>query len=402
MKIIRKGGLGMMLRMKVRTWMFIICFWCILVVVGTAGAAKPYKLGAVFSVTGRASFIGAPEKKTAVMLAEAINAKGGINGHPLKLIVYDDEGDATKCKLLVKRLIKKDKVAAIIGPSLNVLSLAVAPLAQRYKIPLVSHATSYEIVWNKKKKKPYRWVFKVAQTDSMAVEAIYTHMKKKGISKIAIMTASSGFGTSGRTELIRLANTYGMKIVVDEKYGPKDTDMTAQLAKIKRLVPHPQAIVNWSIGHTQVVVVKNWKDLGMRNISLYQSYRFGSRKNIKLASGAAEGVYCPLGAVNVAEILPPDHPQKRVTMEYLRMYTTKYYEPISSFGGHAWDAMNLLVDAMRVAGTKKKAIRQYLENKKGFVGQHGVFNFTPMDHNGLTKKAFNIVVVKNGDWVLAR
>jgi len=244
----------------------------------------------------------------------------------------------------VKKLITQDKVCAVIGPSLSGLSLAVIPLAERYKTPLVSCAASYRIVYNQKTGKPYRWVFKTPQSDSLAAEAIYTHLQKRGINKIAILSVTSGFGASGRSELLRLASQYKMNIVADEKYGPKDNDMTAQLTKIKGL--GPKAIVNWSIGPTQVVVLRNWKDLGMVSIPFYQSHGFGSRKNIELAAGAAEGVLCPLGAVNVAELLPQKHPQKKVTMAYLKNYKARYNEPLSSFGGHAWDALHMVAKAL--------------------------------------------------------
>jgi branched-chain amino acid transport system substrate-binding protein len=365
-----------------------------------AAEKKAYKVGAVFSVTGPASFLGDPEKKTAEMLSEQINKAGGINGHRLELIVYDDEGDATKCNLAVKKLITKDKVCAIIGPSVTGLSVAVVPVVEEHKIPMISCAASYKIVTNEKTGKPYHWVFKTPQSDSMAVEAIYAHMKKKGIKKIAVMSVNTGFGTSGREELLRLAPKFGMEIAADEKYGPKDTDMTAQLTKIKGT--GVQAIVNWSVGPTQVTVLRNWKDLGMTSIIFYQSHGFGSRENIKLAAGAAEGVFCPLGACNIAEILPKDHPQKAVAMKYLEDYKAKCNEPLSSFGGHAWDSLNLVVNAMAAVGCDKAGIRDHIEKTKGFVGQHGIFNFSPDDHNGLTTEtAFSMVVVKGGDWALA-
>ncbi len=359
-----------------------------------------YKVGAVFSVTGRTSFLGDPENKTALMLAEEINNAGGINGKKLELIVYDTEGDATKANLAVKKLISKDKVCVVIGPSLSGTTLAVLPVAEQNETPLISCAASYKIVHNAETGKPYKWVFKTPQTDTMAVEAIYTHLKKRGLNKIAIMSVTSGFGASGRGELIKLAPKYGMTIIADEKYGPKDTDMTAQLTKIKGLAP--QAIVNWSVGPTQVVVLRNVRDLGMTSIPFYQSHGFGSRKNIELAAGAAEGVFCPLGACNIAELLPNNHPQKKVTMKYHKDYMAKYNEPLSSFGGHAWDALYMVKQALSAVGDDKAKIRDYLENNiKGFVGQHGIFNYSPDDHNGLNKEAFNMVVVKDGDWSLA-
>ncbi|UCD33596.1 MAG: ABC transporter substrate-binding protein [Desulfobacterales bacterium] len=361
---------------------------------------KTYKVGALFSVTGRTSFLGDPEKKTAEMIAEQINAAGGINGHNLELIVYDTEGDATKANLALKKLITQDKVSVVIGPSLSGTSLAVLPLAEQHEIPLISCAASYKIVHNEKTGKPYKWVFKTPQTDTMAVEAIYRRLKSYGLNYIAIMSVTTGFGASGRGELLRLAPKYGMNIIADEKYGPKDTDMTAQLTKIKGI--GPQAIINWSVGPTQVTVLRNRSDLGMANILFFQSHGFGSRKNIELAAGAAEGVLAPLGACNIAELLTAYDVQRDVAMKYMQDYKTKYNEPLSSFGGHAWDAMYMVINALTEIGDDKVKIRDYLENNiKGFVGQHGVFNYSADDHNGLTDKAFAMVIVKDGDWSLA-
>ncbi|UCG06920.1 MAG: ABC transporter substrate-binding protein, partial [Desulfobacterales bacterium] len=185
------------------------------IVVGPAFAADTFKVGAVFSVTGRASFLGDPEKKTAVMLADEINKAGGINGKKLELIVYDDEGDATKTNLAVKKLMTQDKVCVVIGPSLSGNSLAVVPLAGQFKTPLISCAASYKIVTDDAgKQRP--WVFKVPQSDSMAAEAIFAHMKRKGITKIATITGTTGFGKSGQSELIRLAPKYGIEIIANE------------------------------------------------------------------------------------------------------------------------------------------------------------------------------------------
>ena len=357
---------------------------------------EPYKVGAVFSVTGRTSFLGEPEKKTAVMIAEAINKVGGINGHPLELVIYDDESDETKAVLAVKRLLKKDKVPVIIGPSLSGNTLAVVKVMNDAKVPLVSCAASNKIVTPVVDR---HWIFKVPQSDTHAVEKIYDYLLKNGINKIAIMSVSTGFGASGREELLRLAPQVGIEILADERYGPKDTDITAQLTRIRGT--DAQAIVNWSVGPTQVLAVKNWHDLGMTSMPFYQSHGFGSRKNITLAAGAAEGVLCPLGRVNIPDLVPDDNPQKKVIEIYNKAYQEKYKEPLSSFGGHGWDALNLVIDALKAVGPDSAKIRDYIETRTNFIGQHGVFNFSPTDHNGLTKEAFEMVVVKDGDWALA-
>ncbi len=230
---------------------------------------EPYKIGAVFSVTGGGSFLGDPEKKTAEMIRDEINKQGGIDGHPIELIVVDDESDATKCNLAVKKLIKTEKVAVIVGPTISGNSLAVVGVAEEAKVPLISCAASYKIVTPVES---HKWIFKVAPSDSLVVERMYDYMKAKGISTVAIMTASDGFGASGREELAKFAPLKGIKIVADERFGPQDSDLSAQMTKIRS--SQPQAIVNWSIGPTQILAVKTWRDLAMDSIPLYQSHGF--------------------------------------------------------------------------------------------------------------------------------
>ncbi|MGC8719549.1 MAG: ABC transporter substrate-binding protein [Thermodesulforhabdaceae bacterium] len=363
----------------------------------TAGDKEPYKIGAIFSVTGVGSFLGEPEKKTALMIVDEVNKKGGINGHRVELIVYDDESDTTKAALAAKRLVKKDMVSVIVGPTRSGESLAVVPIAEEARIPLISCAASYKIVTPVSER---RWIFKTAQSDQHAVEQMYEYMRNKGIRKVGILSDSTGFGASGREELLKYAQHYGIEIVADERYGPKDTDLTAQFTKIRSL--KPDAIINWSIGPTQILAVQTWRNLGMTDIPLFQSHGFGSRKNLEILGETAEGVLLPISPVIVGKLLPDDHPQKKVTMEYASAYEALYKEPVSAFGGYAWDAVQLALSAFKAVGNDPAKIRDYLENLKGFVGQSGVFNFSPDDHNGLTKKDLIMVQVRNGDWVLAK
>jgi len=377
------------------------------------GAEKaPYVIGAVFSVTGSASFLGEPERNTAKMVEEWVNGAGGIQGHPLNVIVEDSKSDEGQAVLAVRKLLDKDKVLAIIGPSTTGESMAVVPIMEKAKTPLISCAAGLSIVTPKEEmdrilaaktfempKKQNPWIFKTAQTDTSAVEAIFDYMRKKKVTKVAIITVTAGFGDFGRQELKRAAPLYGISIVADERYGPKDSDMTAQLTKIKGT--DAQALINWSVGPPQVLVTKNWKQLGM-NIPLYQSHGFGSKRNIELAGGAAEGVLCPLGHIIVAEKVKADHPQKAVIMKYKTEYEMRFKADVSSFGGYAHDSIYLLVDALKAVGPDKGKIRDYLEAKvKNWPGVSGVFNLSPQDHTGLKKDAFMMITVKNNDWTFA-
>ena len=290
--------------------------------------------------------------------------------------------------------------------------MAVVPIMEKANTPLISCAAALSIVTPKTEmdrilaaktfempKKQNKWIFKTPQTDTSAVEAIFDQMKKRGISRIAIITVTDGFGNFGRQELTRVAPVYGITLVADERYGPKDSDMTAQLTKIKGT--DAQAVVNWSVGPPQVIVTKNWKQLDMK-IPLYQSHGFGSKRNIELAGGAAEGVLCPLGRLVVAEKIKPDNPQKPIIMKYKTEYEKRFQADVSTFGGHAYDAIMMVSDALKAVGSDKGKIRNYLETKiKNWPGTGGIFNMSPEDHTGLKKDAFEMIVVKNGDWAFA-
>jgi branched-chain amino acid transport system substrate-binding protein len=295
--------------MKMRATACLLALAVGLGLAATSGAAEPIRIGAIFSVTGPASFLGEPERNTVKMLEESINKSGGVLGRPLEVIVYDDESDATKAVTAVDRLIKKDRVAAVVGPSITGSTLAIVPKVEEAKIPLVSCAAAKKIVEPVKK-----WVFKTPQSDALAVKKIYQHAKKAGIAKIAIISASDGYGAAGREELKTLAQASGITVVADEVYGPKDTDMTAQLTKIKGT--GAQAIVCWGTNPGPAVIARNRVQLGIKT-PLYMSSGVASKKFIELAGASnAEGILLPAARLIVEPQVPANHPQKKVIRRY--------------------------------------------------------------------------------------
>ncbi len=405
-----------MLHRKKCGW-FIGLTLCLLtaVFITPAPAAEPIKIGFVASITGPASFLGEPEKNTALMLQDWINKEGGIKGRPIEIIIEDSKSSPSDAVLATRKLIEKDQVLVVIGSSTTGESMAMAPICEKVPIPMISMAAATQIVTPAEEVKriygspqaPYEvpkvqrpWIFKTPQTDTSAVEAIYAYMKKKGITKVGIITITDGFGSSGQAELRRLAPKYGLTLVADEVYGPKDSDMTAQLTRIK--AAGAQAVVNWSVGPTQVIVTKNWKALAM-GIPLYQSHGFGSKENIKLADGAAEGVICPLGRLVIWDKLPKNHPQYSVLSKYATEYQKRFKSEVSTFGGHAYDAIYLVVEALKNVGPDRQKIRDFLENNiKKWPGTAGIFNMSPTDHTGLDHTAFEMITVVKGDWEFAK
>jgi branched-chain amino acid transport system substrate-binding protein len=390
--------------------------------VGTQCAKKPkavekYKIGAIFASTGPASMLGLPEKNTVEMLEEAINADGGINirvqvgrdwenlGIPIEVIMYDTEADPTKTVTATKKLIESDQVDVIIGPTTSGTSLAIVDIVAEAEIPLISCAASVRIVEPVSER---YWVFKTPQTDVMAVEKIYTKMQNDGLKKIAIITVSNGFGDSGRAQLQNLASKYGLTIVADERFGAKDTDMSAQLTKIKG--SDAEAIICWGTNPGPAVIAKNRKQLGI-TIPLYNSHGVASPKFIELAGDAAEGTFLPAGKLIVVDQLAANDPQREVLSQYKADYEGRFGAgTVNTFGGHAYDALKIAVMAIEnaaAAGTKeagkvtRATIRDEIEKIKGFYGTGGIFNYSASDHNGLTKEGFVMVEIKNGTWNLA-
>jgi branched-chain amino acid transport system substrate-binding protein len=363
-------------------------------IASAALAAAPIKIGALFAVTGPASFLGEPERNSAKMVVEEINRAGGIKGRMLELIPYDTGGDATKAVQLANRLIKDDHVVAIIGPSTTGDTMAVIPVVEKANIPLISCSAGIKITDPVKK-----WVFKTAQNDTLAVARIYEQLRKEGKHKVALLTVSDSFGSSGREQLKSQAVHYGMEIVADDTYGPKDNDMTAQLTKIRGA--KAQAIICWGTNPGPAVIARNAKQLGI-TLPLYMSHGVSSKKFIELAGDASEGVRLPSGKVLVADLLPKNDKQKAALLAYIRDYQKHFKAEGDHFGGHAWDAVMLLKGAIERGGDTPSGIRNQLEATRGFAGIGGVFNYSAHDHAGLTKDAFVLVEVKKKSWSLVK
>ena len=361
---------------------------------GSGSKSETYVIGGIFSITGPASYLGEPERNSMEMVAEEINAKGGINGHPLKLVIYDDEGDVTKARLHAEKLLQKDKALAIIGPSITPASMTVLEVTQKAKMPLISCAAAAGITAPVKDR---LWTFKTAQTDQMAVERIYQYCQKHGIAKVAILTVSSAFGVAGKEQLLGQAAKFGMEVVGQEVFGDKDTDMTPQLTKMRSLPA--QAVICWGVGPAPALVAKNMKQLGL-TIPLIQSHGAASKKFIELAAEAGEGIIMPAGKLAIYTQLPDSDLQKAVCKEYTEKYKAKFKAPESSFGGYAYDAQRMLNQVLAKAGNDQAKIRAELEGTKNFVGVSGVFNMSPEDHNGLSPEAFVMVKIQKGEFTL--
>ncbi len=357
-------------------------------------ALADIKIGSTLAQTGPASFLGDPEAKTLKMLVAELNAKGGINGELIELIMYDDGADPNKARTFATRLIEDDEVVAVIAGSTTGATMAMIPVFEEAGIPFISLAGAVVIIDPVK-----QWVFKTPHTDLMACAKIFGDMRARGLSKIGMISGTGGFGKSMRGQCVGLAGDYGIEIVADETYGPKDADMTPQLTKIGN-AEGLQAVLNPGFGQGPAIVTRNFRQLNIK-VPLYQSHGVASKSYIELAGDAAEGVRLPASALLVADKLPGDDPQKPVVVGYRDAYEAATGNPVSTFGGHAYDAFHMLVGAIERAGsTDPAAIRAEIEKTSGFIGTAGEVNMSADDHLGLDLTAFRMLEIKGGDWTI--
>jgi branched-chain amino acid transport system substrate-binding protein len=375
--------------------------WSIIALLVTgAPAAEPIKIGAFFALSGPIAHIGTPTKLVAEMAVKKINAAGGINGRPIELVMGDTESDPAKAATIAKKFIHADKVAAIIGPTSTGEGMQVKKIVEEAGVPIFMTVGGDPPIM--KETGPFTYIFKSPQRSSTAVAKLFAYLKEKKLTKLGLMYATDPFGKDGVVWLKKLAPDYGLTFVAEESFGPKDIDMTSQLTKIKNAAP--DAIVVWTVGPAGPIVAKNKAQLGI-TLPLFQCHGQPDPKYIELAGKASEGDRMPATKLMVADELPDADPQKKVIQEFIKLYKEAGLDkqfPINTHSGYAWDAVYIVTDALKKAGSDPKKLRDAIEQTKGYVGISGIYNLSPEDHNGLGVDSMVMVQVKDGKFTLAK
>jgi len=367
----------------------------------TIDAGDTYKVGALLDLSGPCSNLGIPEKQTAEMMVDQINAAGGINGHPVEIIIYDTEGDNDKAALMAEKLINQDKVLAIVGPSRSGTSMHIIDTVTTAKIPLVSLAAARSIVEPVAQR---YWIFKTPQTEYEVIPEIYSYLQSANITDVAIISDTGGFGDAGRTLLLDLADDYGIDIVDDQTFADADTSMISQVTHIKG--NNPQAVVCWSTDKGSAIVAQDMKTMQMEDVLLFMSHGVANKAFVTAGGDAVEGVIIPAGKVLAADEVPDSDPQKEVLVSYRDDYEALYgVGSIDTFGGHCYDglswvilALEEMVDGLTLAEARD-FIRGEIESMPEFNGTSGVFNISPEDHLGLGTGNLYMYKIVEGEWI---
>jgi branched-chain amino acid transport system substrate-binding protein len=361
-------------------------------------AAQDVKVGVTVSATGPAASLGIPERNTFALVPQTIG------GRKVQYIILDDASDTTSAVKNTRKLISEDKVDVIIGSTVTPNSLAMIDVVAEAEVPNISMAASSRIVEPVDAKR--RWVYKTPQNDQMMAVVIVGHMLAKGIKTVGFIGFADAYGEGWWNEFSKIAEARGLKVVASERYQRTDTSVTGQVLKIASA--NPDAVLIAGSGTPAALPQKTLKERGYKG-QIYQTHGVANRDFLRVCGKDCEGTWLPAGPMLVARQLPADHPVKKSALAYVEAYEKVHgKDSVSTFGGHAWDAVVLLEAAIPVAlkkaqpGTKefRAALRDALEGVKNAAGAHGIFNMSPNDHLGLDQRAAVMVQIVNGDWKL--
>ncbi|ADU51915.1 Extracellular ligand-binding receptor [Thermaerobacter marianensis DSM 12885] len=370
---------------------------------GPGPAGTPIKIGVVVSITGNASSLGEPERNTVELFKDEFSE---IGGYPVQWIVRDDASDPTQSVVQVNRLIAEEGVAAVVCCTTTPSSMAILEPVQQQQVPNISLAAGAQIVTPASERK---WVFKTPQNDALMVGVLVDHMVASGIKRVAFLGFNDAYGDGGRKAFREVASQKGIEITAEESFARTDRDVSGQISRMR--ATNPDAYLIWAIPPGANVAQQNMKDMNI-TAPIYQSHGVANRNFLELGGTAVEGTLLPAGKLLVAEDLPDSDPQKEILLAYKRRYEERYGEgSANTFGGHAYDAMLILREAIQravEAGTNpsdlaafRSALRDAIEQTRELVGISGIFTYSPEDHHGLDRRAAVMIKVENNDWALA-
>lgn len=363
-------------------------------------ATADINIGVTLSATGPAASLGIPEKNSFSLLPTTIA------GQHINYIVLDDASDTTTAVKNARKLISENKVDVIVGSTTTPNSLAMIDVVAEAETPMISMASSARIVEPMDSKR--RWVFKNAQSDTHMATAIIEHMSNAGIKKLAFIGFSDAYGEGWWNEISKLAQARHIELVSNERFNRTDTSVTGQV--LKMLSTKPDAVMIAGAGTPAALPQKSLREKGYKGL-IYQTHGVANSDFLRVGGKDVEGTYLPAGPILVAAQLPDSNQVKKVAVQYVNSYESKYGKgTVTTFGAHTWDAGILLANAIPLAlrkaspGTRefRAALRDALESVRDAVGAHGVYNMSAQDHVGFDQRSRVMVKIENGEWKLAR
>jgi branched-chain amino acid transport system substrate-binding protein len=369
--------------------------------IGLTGAARAdVTVGVILSMTGPAASLGKPAENTVRIWPDQIG------GQKVRLVILNDNSDATEAAKQASKLITEAKVDVIVGPSITPPSIAAMEVAGRNATPIIALGGGNAIV--EPQEGPRKWAFKMAAPESLSVDKVIEHMKASKIKNVGVIAVTTSYGEGFLKAFTTQAQAAGIKVAATERIGAQDVSATSQVLKL--MATNPDAVYIFSFGTPGATPHIELVKRGYKG-AIYQTHGVANADFLRIGGKDVEGAYMAVAPVLVAEQLPPTNPMRKQGVEYVTQYESKYGPNTrSQFGSTAWTALNWLQAAVPVAMKKaqpgtpefRQALRDALEGMSEVVSPEGVFNMSSGNHNGLDARSQVMVRVEGGKWKLVQ
>jgi branched-chain amino acid transport system substrate-binding protein len=328
---------------------------------GLALAAGEIKIGAVAARTGDNAALGEWQANGAKLAVEEINAKGGVLGKKLVLVLEDSQGVPAQAVAVLNKLIYRENVAAIIGDCQSSPVLAMMPVIKTAKIPMLAHGTNPNIT-----KQDNPWVFQTRANDQVKFGALARFLVTKvGHKKVAVLHDSADYGMGGANAVKSYLKTKNMEVAVDESWTPGDKDFSSQILKIKKADPDVLIVIGPMVD--MGLAMKQARQMGIK-AQFAGGAGIESDTTLGAAGGAGEGLIFAAGFIS-------SHPDPQV-QAFVKKFNQRYgYKP-NDFAATGYDAIYLLAKGMEKAkSTEPEAVTKALKSMK-YDGVEGTFEFS--------------------------
>jgi branched-chain amino acid transport system substrate-binding protein len=363
---------------------------------GFVAEKSPYKIGMNLELTGPWAEVTKTVKNVMVMEVEKINAAGGVDGHLLQLIFEDNGFDVGRAAANMTKFAKDKEIVAVIGPFEDNLQATTRAIAEREKVANIIICPSNPMVRGLKQK----YAFNIAQSDIIVSQKLVDLSLARNYKKVLVFHGAWPLAKSLAEYYQRIGEEKGMKVIISkETHKPTDIDMTPQLIKLKPIIEKEKvdAFYACTAGPPGPITCKNLRALGVK-IPILGTHAFGFGFIIALGGEAMEGVEFAAGKPVVPDQLDEKDPIRPIILDFDKRMKERYGVGIDQFSGHAHDVVSLVYDALKRCQEKvtRETFRDALENTKGLKNCHGIYNYSPTDHDGLNKKDMVFIRIEGG------
>ncbi len=353
-------------------------------------------VGVTISLTGPGASLAIPTQNAISIFPTEVG------GEKIDYVILDDESDPTQSVRNFRKLVNEYKADVILGSSISPATLPLVDIAAETGTPLLSLAASSRIV--EPQDEVRRWTFKAIQNQELVTGVTVDHMVRNNVASLGFIGFTDAYGESWLQELKKQLAERNIDLVAVERYGSKDTLVTAQVLKVMQA--KPDAIFIAAAGTPGALPQKSLLERGFKG-PIYQTYGIANNEFLRISGKDAEGALFAVGPALVADQLPEANPIKAVALDLKKKYEAKHGEgSLSVFVANAWDTQLLLNSALEDALRREKpgsaafrsVLRDSLENVHGLVTSQGVMTMSPQDHVGYDKRAAVMVQIRDRGW----